>query len=240
MRSPYRAALPSRRSSRLSMVGRSYRPVPRRGSAERRGASPTPSEGCRRPLPVRLAKAYRLGSAMDTPTLVEVAAQALSALLATWLALTVVTRSTLPVARVFTFLALVLATWSSSIILQRLTTSPEARPSAAPSRTSRPPSRSGALPTSPCPWRPAAAPRAGSWPWWSWTTRSSWPLRFRPSSTSRRRWPSRHPTSRSVRSRAPSSAGDGLPRVSGRSPSAWAGCSGPGTSRIRAWSAGGS
>ena len=64
---------------------------------------------------------------MDAPDVLEVAAQALSALLATWLALTVATRSSLPVARVFTFLALVLATWSSSIILQRLTTSPDAR-----------------------------------------------------------------------------------------------------------------
>ena len=75
---------------------------------------------------MRLAKAYRRDLTMNTPTLVEVAAQALSALLATWLALTVATRSALPVARVFTFLALVLAVWSSSIIVQRLTTSPEA------------------------------------------------------------------------------------------------------------------
>lgn len=63
---------------------------------------------------------------MDTPTLLEVVAQALSALLATWLALTVATRSGAPVARVFTLLALVLAVWSSAIILQRLSTSVEA------------------------------------------------------------------------------------------------------------------
>jgi DNA-binding SARP family transcriptional activator len=63
---------------------------------------------------------------MDVPTMLEVAAQALSALLAVWLGLTVATRSSLPVARVFTFLALVLATWSSSVLLQRLTTSTEA------------------------------------------------------------------------------------------------------------------
>jgi DNA-binding SARP family transcriptional activator len=63
---------------------------------------------------------------MDVPAILEVVAQALSALLAVWLGLTVATRSRLPVARVFTFMALVLATWSSSIILQRLTTSPEA------------------------------------------------------------------------------------------------------------------
>jgi len=43
-----------------------------------------------------------------------------------WLGLTVATRSDLPVARVFTFLALVLATWSSSIIVQRMTTSADA------------------------------------------------------------------------------------------------------------------
>ncbi|MCJ7711986.1 MAG: hypothetical protein MUQ32_14285 [Chloroflexi bacterium] len=64
---------------------------------------------------------------MDVPKTLEVAAQALSALLAVWLGLTVATRSSLPVARVFTFLALVVATWSSSIILQRLSTSLEAR-----------------------------------------------------------------------------------------------------------------
>ena len=63
---------------------------------------------------------------MDVPKMLEVVAQALSALLAVWLGLTVATRSRLPVARVFVFIALVLATWSSSIILQRLTTSPDA------------------------------------------------------------------------------------------------------------------
>lgn len=63
---------------------------------------------------------------MDAPDLLEVVAQALSALLAVWLGLTVATRSDLPVARVFTFLALVLATWSSSIIVQRMTTSADA------------------------------------------------------------------------------------------------------------------
>jgi len=63
---------------------------------------------------------------MDAPDLLEVVAQALSALLAVWLGLTVATRSDLPVARVFTFLALVVATWSSSIIVQRMTTSADA------------------------------------------------------------------------------------------------------------------
>jgi DNA-binding SARP family transcriptional activator len=66
------------------------------------------------------------GAPMDLAKWLEVVAQALSALLAVWLGLTVATRSSLPVARVFTFLALVVATWSSSIILQRLTTSSEA------------------------------------------------------------------------------------------------------------------
>ncbi len=53
----------------------------------------------------------------------EVIAQALSAVLAVWLGLTVATRSRSPAARVFALLALGLATWSSSIVLQRLTTS---------------------------------------------------------------------------------------------------------------------
>ncbi len=60
---------------------------------------------------------------MDGPTMLEVEAQALSALLATWLALTVATRSHLLVGRVFTGLALLSATWSCSIVVQRLTTS---------------------------------------------------------------------------------------------------------------------
>ena len=64
---------------------------------------------------------------MNVADWLEVVAQALSALLAVWLGLTVATRSSLPVARVFTFLALVVATWSSSIILQRLTTSLDAK-----------------------------------------------------------------------------------------------------------------
>ena len=56
----------------------------------------------------------------------EVIAQALSAVLGVWLGLTVGTRSRTPAACVFALLALVLATWSSSIVLQRLTTSPDA------------------------------------------------------------------------------------------------------------------
>jgi DNA-binding SARP family transcriptional activator len=64
---------------------------------------------------------------MDLADWLEVVAQALSALLAVWLGLTVATRSSLPVARVFTFLALVVATWSSCIILQRLDASADAK-----------------------------------------------------------------------------------------------------------------
>ena len=60
---------------------------------------------------------------MATLTLLEIAAQAVSALLAVWLGLTVATRSGSPAGRPFTLLALAVATWSSSIILQRLTTS---------------------------------------------------------------------------------------------------------------------
>ncbi len=62
---------------------------------------------------------------MDTAIVLEVAAQALTALMALWLGLTVATRSRLPSGRVFTWLALLLATWSSSIVVQRLTTSSE-------------------------------------------------------------------------------------------------------------------
>jgi len=63
---------------------------------------------------------------MGIPDQLEVIAQGLSAVLGVWLGLTVGTRSRTPAARVFTFLALMLATWSSSIVLQRLTTSPDA------------------------------------------------------------------------------------------------------------------
>ena len=75
---------------------------------------------------MRPAKSYRVGRTMDTPTLLEVVAQAVSALLAVWLGLTVATRSGSPAGRPFTLLSLAVATWSSSIILQRLTTSADA------------------------------------------------------------------------------------------------------------------
>jgi DNA-binding SARP family transcriptional activator len=58
-----------------------------------------------------------------TPTDLEVTAQSLTAVLGVWLGLTVLTRSTAPPARIFGFLALALVAWSSSVIVQRLSTS---------------------------------------------------------------------------------------------------------------------
>ena len=49
-----------------------------------------------------------------TPQQLEVTAQSLTAVLAVWLGLTVLTRSAAPPARVFSFLALALVAWSSS------------------------------------------------------------------------------------------------------------------------------
>jgi hypothetical protein len=79
-----------------------------------------------------------------TPQQLEVTAQSLTAVLAVWLGLTVLTRSAAPPARVFSFLALALVAWSSSVIVQRLSTSCSAcRPryrrsrSPMPSRNSR-------------------------------------------------------------------------------------------------------
>jgi len=57
------------------------------------------------------------------PQQLEVTAQSLTAVLAVWLGLTVLTRSAAPPARVFGFLALALVAWSSSVIVQRLSTS---------------------------------------------------------------------------------------------------------------------
>jgi len=58
-----------------------------------------------------------------TPEGLEVASLSLTAVLGVWLGLTVVTRSRTPLARVFAFLCLTLVVWSSSIIVQRLSTS---------------------------------------------------------------------------------------------------------------------
>jgi DNA-binding SARP family transcriptional activator len=59
-----------------------------------------------------------------TPASLEVAAHALTAVLAAWLGLTVLTRSRSSAAHVFGFLSLALLAWSSSVIVQRLSTSP--------------------------------------------------------------------------------------------------------------------
>lgn len=58
-----------------------------------------------------------------TPELLEVTAQSLTAVLGVWLGLTVLTRSDTRAARIFGFIALALAAWSSSVIVQRLSTS---------------------------------------------------------------------------------------------------------------------
>ena len=58
-----------------------------------------------------------------TPQQLEVAAHSLTAVLGVWLGLTVLTRSGAPAARIFAFLALALVAWSSSVIVQRLSTS---------------------------------------------------------------------------------------------------------------------
>ncbi len=59
---------------------------------------------------------------MGLPDQLEVVAHGLTAVLGVWLGLTVVTRSQWPGARVFFLLALTLAIWSSSVIVQRLPT----------------------------------------------------------------------------------------------------------------------
>ena len=61
---------------------------------------------------------------MDLSTDLEVGAQALSAVLGVWLCLTVLSRTRTLVARVFAVLTLVLATWSTSILIERSTSSP--------------------------------------------------------------------------------------------------------------------
>ncbi len=63
---------------------------------------------------------------MLTPGQLEVAAHSLTAVLSIWLGLTVLTRSRAAPARVFSFLSFALVAWSSSIILERLSTSSSA------------------------------------------------------------------------------------------------------------------
>ncbi|HEY3335291.1 MAG TPA: hypothetical protein VGK16_08685 [Candidatus Limnocylindrales bacterium] len=61
---------------------------------------------------------------MLTPGHLEVTAHALTAILGAWLGLTVLTRSRTVYARVFGLLALTLALWSTSVIVQRLSSAP--------------------------------------------------------------------------------------------------------------------
>jgi len=61
-----------------------------------------------------------------TPALLEIAAHSLAAVLGVWLGLTVLTRTAAPGSRVFALLSLAIATWSSSIIVERLSTVAEA------------------------------------------------------------------------------------------------------------------
>jgi DNA-binding SARP family transcriptional activator len=63
---------------------------------------------------------------LTTPGILEVAAHSLAAVLGVWLGLTVVTRAGTPASRVFALLSLAIAAWSSSIIVERLSTSAEA------------------------------------------------------------------------------------------------------------------
>lgn len=58
-----------------------------------------------------------------TPAILEVAAHSLAAVLGIWLGLTVLTRAASPASRVFALLSLSVATWSSSIIVQRVSIS---------------------------------------------------------------------------------------------------------------------
>ena len=60
------------------------------------------------------------------PGTLEVAAHSLAAVLGVWLGLTVATRAGSPASRVFALLSLAIATWSSSIIVERLATSADA------------------------------------------------------------------------------------------------------------------
>ncbi|MBI3746102.1 MAG: hypothetical protein HY264_06180 [Chloroflexi bacterium] len=59
--------------------------------------------------------------------MLEVAAHSLAAVLGAWLGLTVATRAGSPASRVFALLSLAIATWSSSIIVERLSTAAAAQ-----------------------------------------------------------------------------------------------------------------
>jgi len=57
------------------------------------------------------------------PSVLEVAVHGVTAVLAAWLGLTVATRTVSPPARIFTTIAIAIAVWSSSVIVERLTPS---------------------------------------------------------------------------------------------------------------------
>ena len=63
---------------------------------------------------------------MDNPAIAEVIAHSATAVLAVWLGLTVVSRSPAPPARIFGFVALTIAAWSTSVIVVRLSSAPAA------------------------------------------------------------------------------------------------------------------
>lgn len=61
---------------------------------------------------------------MDNPAIAEVIAHSVTAVLAVWLGLTVVSRSQAPPARIFGFVAMTIAAWSTSVIVVRLSSAP--------------------------------------------------------------------------------------------------------------------
>ncbi|CAN5454737.1 hypothetical protein BH20CHL6_BH20CHL6_08950 [soil metagenome] len=64
---------------------------------------------------------------MDTPEVLEVVAHSVTAVLSAWLGFTVVTRSASPPARIFGFVALAIAVWSTTVIVDRLSSVEEAK-----------------------------------------------------------------------------------------------------------------
>ena len=76
---------------------------------------------------------------MTPGQLLEIAAHVVTAALALWLGLTVATRSTTAVGRLFAFLAITIAAWSTSLIVELLSDSPGAVAASAtnPATTTR-------------------------------------------------------------------------------------------------------
>jgi hypothetical protein len=60
---------------------------------------------------------------VETAVVLEVAAHGVTAVLAAWLGLTVATRSPTPPARIFATIAIAIAVWSTSVIIERLSSS---------------------------------------------------------------------------------------------------------------------